>query len=233
MLNINFVPDDYIEKRESCRANIFYLVLLVIVLGIFGGTFLVIKTRQRSLLAEAELVNVRLAKTSQAIAQLEELQSKRKLMMKTALMTAELIEPVPRSLLLAAITNSLPTGVSLTRLKLIEKEPAAASVPPAYSSKYEAAKAAQAQAQLGGVRDNYEQTQIEIEGLAPSDIEVAQYISRLGESVLLEEVGLVHSKEYKVEEERYRMFELTARLRKDVTVSGQDVESIKAKRPKS
>ena len=67
MLNINFVPDDYVQKRQSYRANIFYLVLFVIMLCVFGGTFLVIKARQRKLLTEAELANVRLTKASETI----------------------------------------------------------------------------------------------------------------------------------------------------------------------
>lgn len=235
MLNINFVPEDYIEKRQLYRANTFYLILLVAVLCIFGGTFLVIKVRQRALLGQANLVNSKMVRSSQTIAQLEELESKHKQMMKTALMTAELIEVVPRSLLLAALTNSLPPGVSLTRLKLAQKEVMISS--PSNSSKYEAVKRAQSR---GGAKNNSQEaqrkttrTKIEIEGLAPSDIEVAQYISQLGDSILLEDIQLVRSKEHKIDEERFRMFELTAMLKKDVCLSQEDIASLKAKRSSS
>lgn len=222
MLNINFVPDDYVEKRQTYRANIFYLVLLLIVLSVFGGTFLVIKTRQRALLAEAKMVNQKIVQASEAIAQLEQLQSRRKVMMKTALMTAELIEPVPRSLVLAALTNTLPRGVSLTRLRLVEKAQNKAA---SYGSKYQAAKSQQQTPE----DQPKPRTEIKIEGVAPSDIEVAQYIARLGDSVLLEEVGLVHSKEHKIEEENYRLFELTAVLNNDVALSQETVASIKTR----
>lgn len=227
MLNINFVPDDYVQKRQSYRANIFYLVLFVIMLCVFGGTFLVIKARQRKLLAEAKLANVRLTKASETISQLEELQGKRKQMMKTALVTAELIEPVPRSLVLAAVTNSLPAGVSLTRLKLVEKKLVNSASGPAYSSKYEAAKSAGGQQQMPG--EKILQTQIEIEGLAPSDIYVAQYIARLSNSILFEDVNLVHSKEHKIDEEKSRMFELATVLKRDIRLTKEDIASIKAK----
>ncbi len=227
MLNINFVPDDYVQKRQSYRANIFYLVLFMIMLCVSGGTFLVIKARQRKLLAEASLANIRLTKASETISQLEELQGKRKQMMKTALVTAELIEPMPRSLVLAAVTNSLPAGVSLTRLKLVEKKLVNSASGPAYSSKYEAAKSAGGQQQMPD--EEMLQTQIEIEGLAPSDIYVAQYIARLSNSVLFEDVNLVHSKEHKIDEERSRMFELATVLKRDIRLSKEDIASIKAK----
>lgn len=228
MLNINFVPDDYVQKRRLYQANILYIVLLLIVLFVAGGVFLVIKTRQRSLFAEVSVINAKLAKTSEAIAQLEELQSKRKIMMKTALMTAQLIEPVPRSLLLAELANSLPAGVSLTRVKFVQKAQAEAGA--AYSSKYEAAKAAAGAEQGQLSLEKMLETEIEIEGLAPSDEEVAGYIARLSDSILFEDVDLVHSKEHKVDEEIFRKFELTAMLKKDVHITKEDITKIAARR---
>ena len=222
MHNVNFVPDDYIQTRESRRANIFYLIMLLVVLAVFGGTFLVIKARQRRFSSKAQVVNSRLAKASKAIERLEQLQSRRRQMMKTALLTAELIESVPRSLLLASLTNSLPRGVSLTRLKLYQKAVAGA----AYSSRYQAAQKAGA----GSARRSPEQslrTYVEIEGVAPSDIEVAGYIARLNDSILFQEVQLVHSKKHKIDEEIFRKFKLTAVLKKDTRVAKDTITSAK------
>jgi len=230
MLNINFVPDDYVQKRQSHRANIFYLVLLLLVLSVFGGTFLVIKARQRAVSSQAKLVNARMAKAGKAIASLEELQTKRRLMMKTALMTAELVDTVPRSLILATLTNTLVPGVSLTRVKLIEKAPIKVNSGQAHSSRYDALKGGQGQAQEQ--RENRPDIYIEIEGIAPSDIELAGYIARLDNSILLEDVELVHSKEAKIDEEKFRAFELTAMLKKDVRITKGDITSIKPGRSK-
>ena len=49
MLNINFVPDDYVQKRESMRANVMYLILFLIVMIGLGGTFMVLKVRQKAI----------------------------------------------------------------------------------------------------------------------------------------------------------------------------------------
>ena len=112
MSNINFVPDDYIQNNESCRTNLMYIFLFVFVMAGLTGCFVTIKIRQKACQSQEKIVNEKMAKAHQAIAKFEKLQAKRKNMMKTALMTAELIEPVPRSILLASLTNDLPKGAS-------------------------------------------------------------------------------------------------------------------------
>jgi hypothetical protein len=176
------------------------------------------------------VVNERLTKMQEAIKQFEELQTKRREMMKTALTTAELIEPVPRSLVLASLTNNLPQGVSLSKLELIQKQPKLGSRPTS-TSKYRAAQA-QKTSQEGSDSEDDEpvnpekllETHIEIGGIAPSDLQVAAYIESLGQSTLVDTVALVESKEFKVEDNAFREFKLTAMLRKDVHLTKNDVE---------
>ena len=68
---------------------------------------------------------------------------------------------------------------------------------------------------------------IDIEGLATNDLQVAEYIRKLSISNLLDNVALVESKEYKVDESTFRQFKLTAMLKSDVHLSKEDVDSIK------
>ena len=65
--------------------------------------------------------------------------------------------------------------------------------------------------------------------MAPSDLQVAAYIERLGESVLLDHVDLVESKEKKVDEVSFRQFKLTALLNPQVHLTKEDVDDIKAR----
>ena len=229
MININFVPDDYIQSGESRRTNLMYTVLFAVVMAVLGGSFVTIRIRQAALDAEEGLVNAKMARAQEAIKQFEELQAKRKAIMKTALATAELLEPVPRSVLLASLTNNLPAGVSLLRLKLVQKAPKVkAAVLP--TSKYEKAQAQKAMAAgAGGSREKLLQTHINIEGIAPSDLQVAAYIERLSHSSLLDNVALVESKEQEIDEVMFRRFKLTAVLGKDVHLTKQDIDRIRAK----
>ncbi len=239
MVNINFVPDDYVQCNESRRTNLVYLVLLAVVMTALGGSFVAIKIRQRACSTNEKLVNARMAEVREVIEQFEQLQAKRTEMMKTALTTAELLEPVPRSVLLASLTNNLPPGVSLLKLELVQKQ-SRQKGKIVTTSKYQAAQArkntSQTQASTQGSRtpqsENPEkllETHISIGGTAPSDLQVAAYIERLSDSTLLDNVALVESRECKVEDNTFRQFKLTAMLRRDVHLTKDDIEEIKGK----
>lgn len=232
MLNINFVPDDYIQNNESRRTNLMYLVLFAVVMAALGGSFATIRIRRRAVRAKEKIVNTRTAQIQEAIRQFEELQTKRKAMMKTALTTAQLLEPVPRSVVLASLTNNLPSGVSLLKLNLIQKE-SKQVVRASPANKYQAARAEKAEAQTNVSREKSLETHIDIEGMAPSDLQVAAYIERLGMSSLLGNVALVESKERKIEDTTFRDFKLTAMLKSDVQLTKDDVDSIRTRAEKS
>ncbi len=236
MANINFVPDDYVQGNESRRTNLVYLVLFAVVMTALGGSFVAIKLRQRACGSNEEVVNTRMAEIKEVITQFEQLQAKRREMMKTALTTAELLEPVPRSVLLASLTNNLPSGVSLVQLNLLQKQSKnrSATAVSSKGSKYQAAQAHKSAGQNGDVQrgenpEKFLETHIGIEGTAPSDLQVASYIERLSDSALLDNVALVESKECKIDDNTFRQFKLTAMLRKDVHLTKEDVEGIRGR----
>lgn len=229
MLNVNFVPDDYIKSSESRRTNLMYLVLFALVMAGLGGTFVTIKISQRTIAEKEEYLSTKAAKAQQAIEQFEALQTRRKVMLKTALTTAELLEPVPRSVLLASLTNNLPAGVSLLKLNVIQKEPKrtnhAVSI-----NKYKEAQAKRTVEQAKESQEKLLETYMDIEGVATSDVQVAQYIKQLSSSSLLDNVALVESKEHKIEETTFRQFKLTAMLRKNVHLSNEDIDGIRTRK---
>lgn len=233
MLNINFVPDDYIQNNESRRTNLMYIILFAVVMAALGGSFATIRIRRRAVRAKEKLVNTKMTHIQKAIQQFEELQTRRKAMMKTALTTAKLLEPVPRSVLLASLTNSLPPGVSLLKLNMIQKESkqVVRAAPP--TSKYQAAQADKTAGKTNVSPEKLLETRIDIEGMAPSDLQVAAYIERLGISSLLDNVALVESKERKIEDTTFREFKLTAMLKREVHLSKDDVDRIKTRAEKS
>jgi Tfp pilus assembly protein PilN len=226
MLNINFVPDDYVQNNESRRTNFMYLILFAVVMAALGGSFVTIKIRQSACIAKEGLVNTKMTRIQDTIKQFEELQTKRKAMMKTALTTAQLLDPVPKSVLLASLTNNLPAGVSLLELKLVQKEPKQISRS-APVSKYQAAQASNASTEPETSLERLLETHIDIGGVAPSDLQVAAYIERLSSSSLLHSVALVESKEHVIEDTTFRQFKLKALLEKDVHLTKADVDRIR------
>jgi Tfp pilus assembly protein PilN len=227
MANINFVPDDYVQNTESSRTNVLYLVLFGVVMIALCGSFMTIKIRQRACGVKEQLVNTKMTKIQEAIKKFEELQTKRGEMMRTALTTSQLIEPVPRSVLLASLTNNLPQGVSLLKLGLLQKE-SGRSLQSAPTSKYQSKQAKKAANAAQVSRESLLETHIDIEGVAPSDLQVAEYIGRMSNSSLLDNVALVESKEHEVEDgTMFRRSKLTAMLKKEVHLTREDVKSIR------
>jgi hypothetical protein len=237
MVNINFVPDDYTQSNESRRTNLIYLVLLAVVMTALGGSFVSIKIRQRACRTSEELINARMADIQEGIKQFEELQTRKRDMMKTAVTTMELLETVPRSILLASLTNNLPPGVSLSQVNLVQKQ-SKENTAAAKTSQYQAAQAQKTASQTNGSRQDTNEsenpeklleTHIDICGIAPSDLQVARYIEQLSNSSLLDNVALVESKEYIHQDNTLRQFKLSAMLRKNVQLAKEDIESIKNK----
>ncbi len=239
MVKIDFVPNDYIQQRDSGRANFLYLVLFGALMGAIGVTFSIIKMRQKVVESDLISLNLQMSKAQDQIAQLEELKGKSKAMMKTMVMTAELLEPIPRSIILAGLTNNLPSGVSLLELKLEEKELSLPKPPPAkpgtntYQQKTAQpagllAKPGQGVADAAPVIEKKPvETTVEIKGIAPSDLEVAAYITRLGSSILMDNVSLIESKEYTLDEAVFREFRLKVKLKPNLQLSKADVEKIR------
>jgi len=230
MVNINFVPDDYVQNNESRKTNLIYLVLFAVVMALLAGAFITIKIRQQAVNRQEQLVNSKLDKAKKIIQQFEKLQKERKSMMKSALTTAQLLEPVPRSLLLASLTNNLPSGTSLLKLELIQKK-ANITKRNIRRSKYE-----KTQNKNDDEIDNPEkmlETHISIEGLAPSNRQVANYIKSLNNAVLFDNVALVESTEHKVQDTTFGKFKLRATLTKNIHLTKEDIERIKAKGKKA
>jgi Tfp pilus assembly protein PilN len=228
MLNINFVPDDYVQSSESQRTNLMCLILLAVVMTALGGLFVSIKIRQSVLRHEVAHIDAKMAQEQEDLKKLSELQTKQKEMMKTALTTTQLFEPVPRSVLLASLTNSLPAGVSLLRLYMEQKEVKQAKQPT--TNKYQAAQANKTSTQQTGLAENPSETLIDIGGIAPSDLQVAEFIERLNSSNLLRNVALVESKEHKIEQTSFRQFKLKAMLRSNLHLSEEVIDGIRAER---
>jgi len=232
MSNVDFVPEEYLNQKESNRTNIMCLFLFIVIMGGIVATFSIIKIRQKAVQKDLAAVTKKMDDAKQQITQLEQLSERRKTMMKTAVMTSELIDPVPRSVLLACLTNNLPASASLIELKVEGKDRKVVipTVEVAKDGKEDTKSKSKSKAKKKVVETiTVTDVLIEIEGLATSDIDVANYIAALTDSILLQNVGLVESKEHEIEDIKYRQFKLNAMLRDKVHLTKDDVDMIRNK----
>jgi len=226
MVSLNFVPDDYIQNNESRRVNILCVVLVLVVVGALCSVFGVIKVRQRASVKKEAKVYAKMNEMQRSLVQFEQLQVQRESMMKSALTIADLLESVPRSIVLAQLTNALPPGASLAAVDITQKAAGRRTKIPAKSN-YQAAKTQKASGQSHESKEKDLITEVEITGLARNDLQVACYIKSLEQSLLLDQVVLIESREHEVDHQILRQFQLEAKLTKDARLSSEALEVIR------
>jgi Tfp pilus assembly protein PilN len=233
MKKLDFLPEDYVEKKAQQRANVICLCLFLVVLAAVGCGFAITEKRQDQIDGRAEEVSQRMRKASESLKQLDVLEGKRNEMMKKARISASLMELVPRSLLLATTTNDLPTGVSLTEFKLVSKDVKSQ----AKTSRTTRSRNKKSRRTTGtkGKEDKQKiepvkwETTIEIIGISPTNMEVAGLIANLNKSMLFAEVNLIYSEEHEMQEENVRKFKLEVILNPEARASEEDVQMARKK----
>lgn len=226
--NMSFLPEDYLKSRLERRTNIICLTLFGVVLIGTVGAFLV-KKRQ---LAEAESLQRTTQRQVQDVAkrieQLEELQARKAKMLRKAKITSMLIERVPRSVILAELINNMPTALSLIELELDTKVVRDAT--PRAKTAMERAKDA-AKARLAEAPEEIEvpptQVSMVLTGVAPTDVQVAQFITALNRHEMFDDVNLLITETTIVEEQEMRKFRLELVINQEVDITAMEPTLVK------
>lgn len=222
MLNINFVPDDYLENKESHRTNLLYSVLFLIVMTALAGVFFVVKARNEKLAAQERAIDKELSTKSKTLEKVKELEQQSNKLLDKAFTVSELIEPVPRSVLLAVLTNKLPDGASLLKVNINQYKE---KTIPVSAANNESGGKNQKQSEK-----TVEFTEIQLNGKAVSDLQVARYLQELKSSRILADVRLVESVEYRSEDEKFRSFRLKMNVKHSIKIEEDDIKRIAAER---
>jgi Tfp pilus assembly protein PilN len=171
------------------------VVLFVLVMGGVLCAAAVSEQNYRHTRQVADRVNRSYADAAKMLDQLHELESTRAKLVEKAKQSGTLLERVPRSYLLATVTNALPGDCSLTKLEIKAVQTTVAAAAKA-KSKYEAEKAALA---VGAVTQSSREVVLTVTGMAGTDGEVAGFIAAMQRCPLIATADLVYSQEKKVE----------------------------------
>lgn len=191
--SMNFLPEDYVEKRQATRAAIVFIGLLLVVIGGIVGAYLFTQWNMKGVFDERNRVNAAYEDASKKIAEAQELQKQKELMVQKAEITTQLMERVRRSALLGELARLLPTGVNFMSLELKSRELQAAAKSPADIEKARHL----AEGSLPDYKPPMVDVTLNLTGTAPTDAEVAAYMSALQKSPLLTGVSLLFSEEHK------------------------------------
>jgi hypothetical protein len=201
---LSFLPDDYLERKAQRRSNALCAGLFLIVMLGMGSAFALTDRSLRGIEGDYARVDKEFNEAAVRIQQVQQMQDKQRRMAYQADLTASLLEKVPRSYLVAEVTNSMPPGVSLLDFALdskvksvaqgeqqtqaaFQKKKAAAAAKPGEASKPEPPK----------FQPKALETTLKVSGVADTDVQVAQFINRLSRSRVLHDVNLLISEEYK------------------------------------
>ena len=222
---LSFLPDDYLERKARRRANAICAVLFFVVISAIGGAFTVTEKAMREIDDQHAHVTQQFTDAAKRIVQVQQLQEKQRTMAHQAELTASLIEKVPRSRVLAEITNDIPTGVSLLDFSL--NSTIVQNVVAAPKSAFELR-----QAQVGGAAPAAPMAQarvydvlMKISGIAHNDGQVSQFISKLNGSDKFQDVNLIFTDEFRMGQEgeqKMRKFEIEMKINPNAVVDPKD-----------
>jgi Tfp pilus assembly protein PilN len=202
---LSFLPEDYLQKKMRRRANLLCGALSVVVMGTIGVAYVISERSMRGLDAELAQVEEDYSRAAERIKQVQQMHAKQRQIVQHAELATSLVEKVPRSVLLATLTNSLPGGVSLLDLSLETR--VAAAPAPAAGTAFDARVAAAQKKATTPEAPKFDVI-VKLTGVADNDGQVGEYISKLQASPLLKDVNLVISDTLAKDKSTLRRFQL-------------------------
>jgi Tfp pilus assembly protein PilN len=195
---LSFLPDDYLDRKQRRRTNAICAVLFCIVISSIGGAFTVTERSMREIEKQAADVDVQYTGAAKRIEQYQQMEEKQRTMQHQAELTASLLEKVPRTKVLAKITNGIPQGVSL--LDFAMSSTLSSTPVKAPQTAFDARKA-EIDAARGMVNALASQPRVydvnmRLTGVAPNDGQVSKFITKLNTTPMFKDVNLVFTDEF-------------------------------------
>ena len=108
-----FLPEDYLDRKVAKRTNLICVGLFLVMIAAIGAAFYVQNRQDLGTRAELIEVNNTFTKRADQLRQIKELQDQQKQMIDKARVVQQLVERVPRSIILAEMINDMPRSLSL------------------------------------------------------------------------------------------------------------------------
>lgn len=213
--DMSFLPEDYLQKRIARRTNVICLVLFVVVMGGIVATDFISRRQFGDIRKLHVKINNEYEEAARRLDQLEQLQEQRKAMIHKANVTTALVERVPRTILLAEMINHMPASLSLLEMNLETKELRNTARP---RTSIERAKQQRQQKKLAKVEEvQVPKTEMKVGliGVAPTDVEVAQFMTSLSLHPLFDDINLQFSEQTAIDDQPMRKFRVEMVINQD------------------
>lgn len=233
--NMSFLPEDYVEQKVHARTNVICLTLFIIVMGGVIAAWMVTDHQRREVRHLQSSVNRQFEDAAQRIEQFNQLQGQKEKMLRKAKVTSVLIERIPRSVILAELINHMPATLSLLEFELetkVIKRPVLAHT--ALEQAKEDAKYRGETLRKDGAAVKLTEVSMELVGVAPTDVQVAQYMTALGRSSLFrsntdlrDNLNLIFSEQVMIEDQEMRRFRIELKLNQHGTAEGINAKRVR------
>lgn len=224
--NESFLPEDYLQKKIATRTNAICITLFVLVMAGVVGAYLV-TDRQRGEVRQLQAdVDEQYREAARRIDQLEQLQKDKKVMEQRMKVVEVLIERVPRSVILAELTNLMPSTLSLLEFDMETK--ALKTAPrPKTAIQREAEKNQKDRKKLAEPEPEAIPTELQLTliGVAPTDLEVSQFLAMMNQHDLFRNIFLRYSEGTTVQDREMRKFEVELTLNQDIAPHSLDLDA--------
>ena len=223
MSTINLLPQGYTKRRVQHRASLVCIGLFgIVMLSVIGGV-MASKHRIANTQIVLDRINTDYLEATKKFEEMQQLQKRKIELISKAENTGALLERIPRSTLLAIITNARTNGVCLKRFYLSTKRVMVAVTNK--KTKAKSAKFAAKKKKKGKPAKKAQQNvSLELAGWARTDIEVGEFIFNLNECPLINSVELVFSKQEEIDDVLVRSFKLNI----DLNSSGDAIDVARA-----
>ena len=217
----SFLPDEYVRDARERRSSIFALALFAIVMSAVFAAFLVTNRQWSDVRAAQVAINGETEQAAKEIAEMKNLEAMRTQMVEKAELARNLIEPVPRSVLLASLVNTMPENLSLLDFELKSEEikvvkPTAAKNDPK-ARRTTRSKEPEVEAKPEPVR---RRVVVSATGVAPDDIDVSRWMGQLERMPFLSGIRLEVSEEKELRGMNMRQFRFSMRIEPGADVRG-------------
>jgi len=115
--SMNFLPEDYVEKRQASRAAVVFIGLLLLVVGGLVGAYLFTQHHMKAVFEQRDRVNAAYEDAAKQIAAAEALEKQEEEMVRKAEITTTLMERVERSVLLKELATLSPKDAAAPELR--------------------------------------------------------------------------------------------------------------------
>lgn len=219
----SFLPEDYVRDARERRSGIFALALFVIVMGAVFAAFLVTNRQWAAVRASQVSINDETEKAAKEIGEMKRLEAMRAQMVEKAELARGLIEPIPRTVLLACLVNTMPSDLSLLEFEMKSEELKSAKQTGAQAK--EAAKARrmtkpsqpEAPAKPEPIR---RRVNVLVTGVAPNDLDVSRWMGALARLPFLSGIRLEVSEEKEIKGKDMRQFKISMKIEPEADVRG-------------